>query len=57
MYKLLFDGLVFPFSTLDEALEASKMLVVEWSILDPNGDVAFDWTDRVGPWQVGKTSV
>lgn len=49
MYKLLFDGLVFPFLTLDEALNASKMLVVEWTILDPNGEVAFDWTDRVGP--------
>lgn len=49
MYKLLFDGLVFPFATLDEALNASKHLIVEWTILDPEGEVAFDWTDRVGP--------
>jgi hypothetical protein len=49
MYKLLFDGMVFPFKTLDEALLASKNLVVEWTILDPQGEVAFDWVDRVGP--------
>ena len=49
MYKLLFDGLVFPFDTLDQALAASKLLVVEWTILDPQGEVAFDWVDRVGP--------
>ena len=49
MYKLLFDGLVFPFATLDEALTASKHIIHEWTILDPQGDVAFDWTDRVGP--------
>ena len=49
MYKLLFDGMVFPFNTLDEALLASKNLVVEWTILDPQGEVAFDWVDRVGP--------
>lgn len=49
MYKLLFDGLVFPFATLDEALNASKYIIHEWTILDPQGDVAFDWTDRVGP--------
>lgn len=49
MYRLLFDGLVFPFATLDEALNASKMLVVEWCIQDESGDVVFDWTDRVGP--------
>lgn len=49
MYKLLFDGLVFPFDTLDSALTASKLLVVEWTILDPQGEVAFDWVDRVGP--------
>ena len=49
MYKLLFDGIVFPFTTLDEALNASKNLVVEWTILDPQGEVAFDWMDRVGP--------
>lgn len=49
MYKLLFDGLVFPFTTLEEAQNASKFLVVEWTILDPSGEVAFDWTDRVGP--------
>lgn len=49
MYKLLFDGMVFPFATLDEALTASKMLVVEWTIQDEHGDVVFDWTDRVGP--------
>lgn len=49
MYKLLFDGLVFPFSTLDEALNASKLIIHEWTILDPNGEVAFDWVDRVGP--------
>jgi hypothetical protein len=49
MYKLLFDGMVFPFATLDEALTASKMLVVEWTIQDSQGDVVFDWTDRVGP--------
>lgn len=49
MYRLLFDGLVFPFPTLEEALNASKMLVVEWSIQDESGEVVFDWTDRVGP--------
>ena len=49
MYKLLFDGMVFPFATLAEALLASKNLVVEWTILDPQGEVAFDWIDRVGP--------
>lgn len=49
MYRLLFDGMVFPFPTLDDALNASKMLVVEWSIQDEAGDVVFDWTDRVGP--------
>lgn len=49
MYRLLFDGMVYPFPTLDEALNASKMLVVEWSIQDESGDVVFDWTDRVGP--------
>ena len=49
MYKLLFDGMVFPFVTLDEALTASKMLITEWTIQDANGEVVFDWTDRVGP--------
>ena len=49
MYRLLFDGMVYPFETLDDALNASKMLIVEWSIQDSNGDVVFDWTDRVGP--------
>lgn len=49
MYKLLVNGEVFPFETLDNALNASKMLVVEWSIQDSTGDVVFDWTDRVGP--------
>ena len=48
-YKLLFDGMVFPFASLDEALTASRMLVVEWTIQDEHGDVIFDWTDRVGP--------
>ena len=48
-YKLLFDGMAFPFATLDEALTASRMLVVEWTIQDEHGDVVFDWTDRVGP--------
>jgi hypothetical protein len=49
MYRLLYGGLVYKYETLDQALEASKLLQVEWTILDPNGDVAFDWMDRVGP--------
>ena len=49
MYRLLFDGMVFPFATLNDALSASKNLIVEWTILDEQGEVAFDWMDRVGP--------
>ena len=49
MYRLLYNGLVDRFNTLNDALEASRNLVVEWTILDPNSEVAFDWIDRVGP--------
>ena len=49
MYRLLFDGMVFHFATLEQALTASKNLIVEWTILDEQGEVAFDWMDRVGP--------
>ena len=49
MYRLLYGGLVYKYETLEAALEASKLLSVEWTILDPQGDVAFDWMDRVGP--------
>jgi hypothetical protein len=49
MYRLLCNGSVLEFATLDEALTYSKHLRVEWTILDPSGEVAFDWMDRVGP--------
>jgi hypothetical protein len=49
MYRLLCNGNELEFKTLDEALNYSKHLVVEWTILDPNGKVEFDWMDRVGP--------
>ena len=43
------DGVVEEFTTLDDALTASRLLETEWSILYPDGTVAFDWMDRVGP--------
>ena len=49
MYRLLCNGTELEFETLDAALTYSKNLRVEWTILDPNGEVAFDWMDRVGP--------
>jgi hypothetical protein len=49
MYRLLCNGNELEFATLDEALTYSKHLSVEWTILDPDGEVAFDWMDRVGP--------
>lgn len=49
MYRLLYNGDVYKYATLEEALNASKNLSVEWTILDPNDDVVFDWMDRVGP--------
>lgn len=49
MYRLLYNGLVFKYPTLNDALEATKLLYVEWSILDSNGDTVFDWIDKVGP--------
>jgi len=49
MYRLLYNVDEFEFATLDAALAAARNLAVEWTILDPTGDVAFDWIDRVGP--------
>ena len=49
MYRLLYNGNEVEFETLDEALNYSKLLRTEWTILDPLGEVAFDWMDRVGP--------
>jgi hypothetical protein len=49
MYRLLYNGVEREFETLDEALDYSKLLRSEWTILDPDGAVAFDWMDRVGP--------
>jgi phosphatidylserine/phosphatidylglycerophosphate/cardiolipin synthase-like enzyme len=49
MYRLLYDGEEYLYNTLDDALNASKNIGVEWTILDPDGRVEFDWMDRVGP--------
>ena len=49
MYRLLYNGEEYLYATLDAALDNSRTLYVEWAILDPEGNVAFDWTDRVGP--------
>jgi hypothetical protein len=49
MYRLLYNGNEVEFHTLDEALDYSKLLKTEWTILDPDGNPAFDWMDRVGP--------
>ena len=49
MYRLLCNGSEIEFATLDAALDYSKHLRVEWTILAPDGSVAFDWMDRVGP--------
>jgi hypothetical protein len=49
MYRLLYNGNECEFATLDEALDYSKLLRTEWTILAPDGEVAFDWMDRVGP--------
>jgi hypothetical protein len=49
MYRLLYNGNEVEFKTLDEALNYSKLLRTEWTILAPDGTVEFDWMDRVGP--------
>jgi hypothetical protein len=49
MYRLLYNGVEREFATLDEALDYSKLLRTEWTILAPDGTVEFDWMDRVGP--------
>jgi hypothetical protein len=49
MFQLLHDGVVEEFATLDDALTASRLLEAEWTILNPNGQVEFDWIDRIGP--------
>ena len=49
MYRLLCNGSELVFPSLDEALNYSKLLRVEWTIIGPEGEVAFDWMDRVGP--------
>jgi len=49
MYRLLYNGNELEFATLDEALDYSKLLRSEWTILAPDGAVEFDWMDRVGP--------
>ena len=49
MFQLLHDGIVEEFTTLDAALTASRLLETEWTVLAPDGSVAFDWMDRVGP--------
>jgi len=49
MYTLLYEGKKIKFETLDNALEYTRDLAVAWTIYDPDGNVAFDWMDRVGP--------
>lgn len=49
MFQLLHDGVTEEYATLDAALTASRLLDTEWTILAPDGTVAFDWIDRVGP--------
>jgi len=49
MYRLLYNGVEVEFATLDEALDYSKLLRSEWTIIGPDGTVEFDWMDRVGP--------
>jgi hypothetical protein len=49
MYRLLYNGNEVEFATLNEALDYSKLLRTEWTILAPDGSVEFDWMDRVGP--------
>jgi hypothetical protein len=49
MYRLLYNGVEVEFATLNEALDYSKLLRSEWTILAPDGSVEFDWMDRVGP--------
>lgn len=49
MYRLLYNGFERDFATLDEALDYSKLLKTEWTIVAPDGSVEFDWMDRVGP--------
>jgi len=49
MYRLLYNGNEVEFNTLDEALDYSKLLRTEWTILDPDGNPTFDWMDRIGP--------
>jgi hypothetical protein len=49
MYRLLYNGNELEFATLNEALDYSKLLRTEWTILAPDGTVEFDWMDRVGP--------
>jgi hypothetical protein len=49
MYRLLCNGNIIEFKTLDDALNYTKHLHIEWTILDPSGKPTFDWMDRVGP--------
>lgn len=48
MYRLLYNGLVFKHSTLQEALLEAARLGGEWSVLDPNGDTISDWQHTKG---------
>lgn len=45
MYRLLNDGLVKKFHTLEEAISHSENSQNEWSILSPEGETILDWID------------
>jgi hypothetical protein len=48
-YYLLHNGEEIEFSSLDAALAYTKNLTYEWAIKDEEGNIVFDWVDRVGP--------
>jgi hypothetical protein len=49
MYKVLYNGEEVEFEQYEDAQNFVKNLGVEWTILNPDGSVAFDWMDKVGP--------
>ncbi len=49
MFVLAYADQRYEFASLEAALEAAKNLAVSWYIYDPQGQIAFDWMDRVGP--------
>jgi hypothetical protein len=48
-YYVLHDGERIEFDTLDSAQSYTRFLTFEWAIVDEDGNVVFDWVDRLGP--------